>query len=165
MDKKTASTRTEGLLALFDMQSDFFRKSIEGISDLDLHKRLGTQANHMAWLAGSAVHQRFLMISETHPDAQQTDAALFTGHQGIQADAHYPSVDTYLSDWDTVTPLARESLIDLDDAKLDSIFQDGPMRMPYHELVSFTIYREANLIGQLALWRRLLDYPAIQYDD
>ena len=40
----------------------------------------------------------------------------------------------------------------------------GGMKMTYHELISFTIYREANMIGQLALWRRLLGYPALKYD-
>lgn len=165
MDTKTASTRTLGLLTLFDMHTDFFRKAIEGVNQNDLHQRLNTQANHMAWLAGSAINQRYMMIADTHPGRQQTDAALFAGHQGIQKDARYPDAKTYRKDWDTVSPLAREVLVSLDDAKLDSLFEEESMRMPYYDLVAFTIYREANIIGQLILWRRLLNYPGIRYDD
>ena len=48
--------------------------------------------------------------------------------------------------------------------KLDSDFNMGGMKMSYYELICFTIYREASIIGQLALWRRLLGYPAMKYD-
>jgi hypothetical protein len=47
---------------------------------------------------------------------------------------------------------------------MDSMFDMGGMKMTYYELISFTIYREASIIGQLALWRRLLGYPALKYD-
>jgi len=40
----------------------------------------------------------------------------------------------------------------------------GFMKMSYYDMISFTIYREASIIGQIALWRRLLDYPALKYD-
>ena len=52
----------------------------------------------------------------------------------------------------------------MDDKKLDSLFDMGSWKMTYYELVSFTIYREASIIGQIALWRRLLDYPGMKYD-
>jgi hypothetical protein len=37
----------------------FFQTFIDGISDDDRHNRLDTKANHIAWLAGSLVQQRF----------------------------------------------------------------------------------------------------------
>jgi hypothetical protein len=37
------------------------------------------------------------------------------------------------------------------------------MRMTYFDLIAFIIYREANIIGQIALWRRLLGYEAMKY--
>ena len=48
--------------------------------------------------------------------------------------------------------------------KLDESFEMMPgMKMTYYELITFIIYREANIIGQLALWRRLLGYEAMKY--
>jgi hypothetical protein len=164
MNNQTTSTRTHALLTLFDWQTGFFRKALDGISEEDMHNRLNTQANHPAWLTGSLVHQRFQMASEMKHDIKQTKTELFEGHKGIQEGEHYPSVAEYISDWNKITPLAREALVKIDDAKLDSMIDMGPMKMSYYEMICFTIYREASIIGQLALWRRLLGYPGIKYD-
>jgi hypothetical protein len=164
MTTKTASTRTEGLVALFDLQTGFLSRALDGLSEEDMHNRLGTKANHMAWLAGALVAQRYMMISETHPEMMQTGAELFANNKGIDDAAKYPDNATYLQDWERVSPLAREALIALDDAKLDSELDMGGMKMTWHDLVCFTIYREASMIGQLALWRRLLNHPAMRYD-
>jgi hypothetical protein len=164
MDTKTASTRTEGLLALFDMQTTFFIRALEGISDEDAHNRLNTKANHMAWLAGSLVQQRYSMVSETNPGLKQTGHDLFKDYQGIKDDVKYPSLAEYIADWNNISPMAREALVKIGDKKLDSDFNMEAMKMTYFELISFTIYREASMIGQLALWRRLLGYPGLKYD-
>jgi hypothetical protein len=95
---------------------------------------------------------------------KQTGAELFADYKGIQPGVKYPTVAEYLSDWEKITPEAREALVKIDDEKLDSQFPVEMMKMSYYEMISFTIYREANMIGQLALWRRLLGYPALKYD-
>ncbi|WEK18120.1 MAG: DinB family protein [Candidatus Pedobacter colombiensis] len=164
METKTASTRIEGLLTLFDMQTAFFKRAIDEVTDKDMHNRLNTKANHMAWLTGSLVQQRYMMTSETHPGLKQTGEELFKDHKGIQDDATYPTNSEYIKDWEKITPIAREALVNIPDAKLDSEIDMGGMKMSYYELISFTIYREASIIGQLALWRRLLGYPALKYD-
>ncbi len=161
---QTTSSRTQSLLTLFDYQTNFYAKVLNGISEDDMHNRLGTSANHPAWLAGSLIFQRFQMASEMKHDLRQTKAELFHGHKGLQEDERYPSIEEYIDDWNKITPIAREALVKIDDAKLDSIFDMGGMKMTYYDLICFTIYREASIIGQLALWRRLLGYPAMKYD-
>ena len=164
MPTPTASHRTIGLLSLFDYQTDFLPRVLDGISEKDMHNRLNTVANHPAWLAGSLVHQRFQMAFETGSGLKQTGAELFQNNQGIKDGVTYPTVADYLADWGRITPEAREALVKIDDAKLDSDFNMGGMTMTYYELICFTIYREASIIGQLALWRRLLGYAAMKYD-
>ena len=164
METKTASNRTIGLLTLFDYQTGFFAKALEGLSEEDMHNRLNTQANHPAWLAGSLVQQRFMMASETGSGMKQTGEELFKNNKGIQADATYPTKEEYLKDWERITPEAREALVKIDDQKLDSEMDMGGMKMTYYEVICFSIYREASIIGQLALWRRLLGHPALKYD-
>ena len=164
MQTQTASNRTIGLLSLFDYQTKFFPRALEGMSEEDMHNRLNTQANHPAWLAGSLVQQRFRMASETGTGLKQTDEELFKNNKGIQAGVQYPTRDQYLKDWERITPEARNALVIIDDKKLDSEIDMGGMKMTYYELICFTIYREASIIGQLALWRRLLGYPALKYD-
>lgn len=146
------------------MQTDFLKRALDGLSDEDMYNRLGTKANHMAWLTGSLVAQRYMMVTETHPEMKQSGAELFANNKGIDDTAKYPTIAEYLEDWNKVTPAAREALIALDDAKLDSILDMGFMKMPFYEMLTFTMYREASMFGQLALWRRLLDKPAMKYD-
>ena len=164
MTTKTASTRTEGLVALFDLQTGLLSRALDGLSEDDMYNRLGTKANHMAWLTGSLVAQRYMMVSETHPEMKMTGAELFGMNKGIDDNAKYPTNAEYLKDWDKVSPFAREALAAIDDKKLDSELDMGGMKMSWYDMVSFTTYREASMIGQLALWRRLLDRPAMKYD-
>jgi hypothetical protein len=164
MEKQTASTRIQGLLTLFDYQTGFFPKALVGISEEDMNNRLNTEANHPAWLAGSLVQQRFRMASETGSGLKQTGEELFKDNKGIQKGVKYPTTAQYLNDWERITPEARQALVMIDDKKLDSKIDMGGMQMTYYELICFTIYREASIIGQLALWRRLLGYPALKYD-
>ena len=164
METQTASTRMIGLLKLFDYQTRFFPKALDGISEDDMHNRLQTQANHPAWLAGALVQQRFNMAKEVGSTLKQTGEDLFKDFKGIQSNVRYPSNQEYLNDWNAITPAARESIVKIDDKKLDSEIDMGGMKMTYYELICFTIYREASIIGQLALWRRLLGYPALKYD-
>jgi hypothetical protein len=110
------------------------------------------------------VHQRFQMASETNPGLKQTADELFRDNKGIQDNATYPINAEYLKDWEMISPMARQALVTIDDKKLDSDFNMGQMTMSYFELITFTIYREASIIGQLALLRRQLGYPAMKYD-
>lgn len=164
MNIQTTSTRTIGLLTLFDYHTGFFARVLEGLSESDMHNRLQTEANHPAWLAGSLVQQRFLMTSETGTGQKQTGEELFANHQGIKEGIQYPTAAEYISDWNRITPEAREALVMIDDAKLDSMIDMGGTKMTFYEMICFSIYREASIIGQLALWRRLLGYPAMKYD-
>lgn len=164
MKTQTASNRTSALLTLFDYQTTFFLRALDGMSEENMHNRLNTQANHPAWLAGSLVAQRFMMASETGTELRQNGEELFKNNKGIQDGVQYPTSAEYISDWEKITPQAREALVTIDDKKLESEIDMGGMKMTYYELITFSIYREASMIGQLALWRRLLGYPALKYD-
>lgn len=165
MEIKTKSTRMHSIVAQYDMHTDFFKKAIADISKEDSRKRLDTKANHMAWIAGSQVHERFETVNTlTGTNLKQEAEELFKDHQGIQDGAEYPALSEYVNDWDKISPIYRDALSNITDEKLDSTFEMEGMKMTYYELITFMSYREANMIGQLALWRRLLDYAAIKYD-
>jgi len=149
---------------LFDMHTSFFPKAIEGITDNDAHQRLNTKANHIAWLAGSFVEQRFELARELGIEKIQAANELFAGNKGIQEQLTYPALNEFQKDLDIITPLLREQLLNVTDQKLDEKFEMMPgMMISYFDWVSFAIYREANIIGQLALWRRLLGYAPLNY--
>lgn len=163
MKQQPASNRLYALIDLLDLHTTFFDNALAGISDEDSTDRLGTKANHIAWLAGSLVQERFeiakLLGSALTPSANE----LFKDHQGIQETAIYPSLESFKEDWKEISPVLKDLLLKATDDELDRVLDFPGMSFPLYDLISFQTYREANCIGQIALWRRLLDYDAMKY--
>lgn len=164
------SNRMYALIVLYDMHTKFFASVLDGISDKDTHNRLNTKANHIAWLTGTLVHERFELVKTFGKSADngnmenQKSRELFKDHKGIQDNVDYPTLAEFKKDWDTISPVLRKTLINASDEQLDSPFEMMPGEVMTHfDLISFMIYREANCIGQIALWRRLLGYEAMKY--
>lgn len=163
----TKDSRMQSLIALYDLHTQYFESVLEGISDEDAIKRLDTKANHISWLAGSIVQQRFDVANEINTG--KSDPIFATGHellkdnQGIKDGAAYPSLSQYLADWKRISVIARESLANVPSDELDAKADIPGMDVTYYELSLFMIYREANCIGQIALWRRLLGYEPMKY--
>jgi hypothetical protein len=164
MATKTTSNRMISLIDLYDMQTTYFANAIDGIPDSGTHNRLNTKANHIAWLTGSLIEQRFEIANQLGIKDQQAAHELFKDGKGIQDDVTYPSLISYKKDWDKISPVLRDALVKISDEKLDTKFEMMPgMTMTIYELISFCSYREANCIGQIALWRRLLGYAPMKY--
>ncbi len=87
METKPVSDRMYSLIVLYDMHTDFFKRAIDGIKDEDAHNRMNTKANHIAWLVGSFVHERFELAKIFNPgssDQKQVADELFKHNKGIQ---------------------------------------------------------------------------------
>lgn len=151
------------LVVLYDMHTGFFAKVIDGIKDEDATNRLNTKANHIAWLTGSLVHERYELANELGIEEKQNDDELFKDHKGIQDGTIYPTLPSFKKDWDVISPILREALINVSDERLDKPFEMPGEKMSFYDLLAFMMYREANCIGQVALWRRLLGYEAMKY--
>jgi len=160
---KVKEDKMYSLMALYDMHTDYFNRALDGISDTDAHNRLGTKANHVAWLAGSLVEQRYEGARTLGVEQYQTANELFKENKGIQDGVTYPSLEQYKKDWAAISPVLREKMLAVDEAWMNAKYEMPGMEMTNFELVSFMAYREANCIGQIALWRRLLGYPALNY--
>lgn len=157
-------SRMYSLIVLYDMHTRFFKSALDGISDQDAHKRLNTKANHVAWLTGSLVQERHELANAFGIDVKQSAHDFFKDNKGIQDEVTYPSLSVFLKDWESISPVLRDALINTTAEKLDANFEMMPgMTMTYFDLISFIIYREANCIGQIALWRRLLGYEPMKY--
>ncbi|MBA2406912.1 MAG: DinB family protein [Chitinophagales bacterium] len=163
METKTLSNRMYPLTVLYDMHTTFFSSAFDGISDKDAHNRLNTKANHVAWLTGSLVQQRFEIAKALGIDRKQAADELFKDNKGIQDNITYPPLAEFKKDWESITPMLRDAFANVHDEKLDSPFEMPGMNMTYFNMLTFIIYREANIIGQIALWRRLLGLEAMKY--
>ena len=157
---KTASDRMNSLLVLYDMYTTFLPKALDGLSAQDAQNRLQTKANHVAWITGSLVQERYVLAGILGTPLQQTAHELFKDHQGIQDEVTYPALETFLQDWNKISPVLRDLLLKAGDEKLDSIFEMMPgYNMSIYELISFTTYREASCIGQIAFMAKVIGPP------
>ena len=157
------NTKLYGIMILYDMQTDFFKRVLKGIEDKDLLKRLGTEANHSSWIAGSVVSGRYYLGKCFNLEVESSTGKLFENNQGIIDNAIYPTLVEYENDWDKISPLLRDALMLASAEKLNEKIEMPGMEMTLFDMIIFTSYREANCIGQIALWRRLLGYKAMSY--
>lgn len=163
MENKPESNRMYSLIVLYDMHTKFFPAALEGVADKDAQNRLQTKANHIAWITGSLVQERYELAQYLGVEAKPSANELFKDHKGIQEDVIYPVLSDMKKDWEIVSPLLRDALLTVTDEKLDSMFVMPEMSMPHFDFIAFVTYREANCIGQIALWRRLMGYDAMKY--
>lgn len=163
MKMKPITDKLYGLIVLYEMHTDFLKRALDGIAEKDVQKRLDTKANHIAWITGSVVDGRYYLAKSFGLDLSSSTLELFKDNHSIIDDAKYPSIAEFLKDWDNVSPKLQEALIAADEEKLNEPIEMPGMKMTLFDMISFTIYREANCIGQIALWRRLLGYKGMNY--
>jgi hypothetical protein len=152
-----------GFIVLYEMQTDFLLRALDGIDQKDAQKRLDTKANHIAWITGSVVHGRYFLAKSFGIDLPSITDELFVNNKGIVDDATYPSLEDLIKDWKEISPKLQEALTQATDEKLEEKLNIPGMEITLFEMISFSSYREANCIGQIALWRRLLNYPGMNY--
>lgn len=163
MEGKPLSDKMFAIVVLYEMQTDFLKRALDGIAEADAQKRLDTKANHIAWITGSVVSGRYYLAKFFDIDLASETGKLFNGNQGIIDGATYPTLDEFLNDWDQISPSLHDAFMNASEEKLKENIQMPGMEMTLFDMISFTSYREANCIGQIALWRRLLGYSAMNY--
>lgn len=163
MKTTPTSSRMYGFIVLYEMQTDFLVRALDGIDQKDAQKRLDTKANHIAWITGSVVHSRYFLAKSFGIDLPSITDDLFADNKGIVDDATYPLLEDFIKDWKEISPKLQQALSQATDEKLEEKLSIPGMEITLFEMISFNSYREANCIGQIALWRRLLNYPGMNY--
>jgi len=163
MKAQSSSSKLSGILVLYEMQTDFLLRALEGIEEKDAQTRLNTKANHISWITGSVISGRYFLAKSFGINEKSSTGELFKDNQGIIDDANYPTLAEFKADWEKISPLLYDALINASEEKLNEQIEMPGMEMTLFDMLSFTSYREANCIGQIALWRRLLGYPGMSY--
>ena len=167
METTTAiKTSTDVLIGLYDFHTKLFYNVLVDISDKDANNRLGTEANHIAWIAGSLVHTRYTIANAIGINKKQASDILFENNKGIQDNAAYPSLAEFKKDWENISTVLKDALADLNEDQLNG---PDPFNMPgenytLFDTLTMCIDRESYCIGQIGLYRRLLGYAAMKYD-
>lgn len=164
-------TQMKTILGLYDYHTKLLVNALDGVSDKDAQDRLGTKANHIAWIAGSVIYQRQVVANAIGIEVKQTSESLFKagkseGHKGIQDQVVYPSLEEYRQDWEKISSPLKEGLTHISEQQLNG---PDPFAMPggdytFFDTLTFCIDRESYCIGQIGLYRRLLGYEAMKWD-
>jgi hypothetical protein len=164
MKTKAKKVTMETFVEIYDYHTKMFINALDDISDKDAQNRLGTKANHIAWIAGSLVYQRQFLANAVGIDVKQTSENLFENNRGIQDNVTYPSLQEYKDDWEKISPLFKDALANMSEEQLNG---PDPFNMPggnytFFDTTIFCIDRESYCIGQIGLFRRLLGYEAMK---
>lgn len=164
---KPKSTKLEVIIPAYRMHTQTFLSVLAGISESDAKKRIDGRTNHIIWMAGNFVNVRYgiaqiLGLAETDPYQD-----LF--YMGKTLDEHfeYPSLADLISSFHKISPLVYEALLKVTDQQLAEPFPMG-MNIPFINedklnFIGMCIGRQDYLGGQMALMRRILDYPSMNY--
>ncbi|CAL1519680.1 DinB family protein [Chitinophaga sp. MM2321] len=166
MDKPQKKAILEAFLGLYDFHTKLFHNVLVNVSDKDANNRLNTKANHMAWIAGSLLQQRYFLGETVGINLQQTSPQFFENFKGIQDNVTYPPLAEYIKDWDAISQVLKDAFANLSEEALNG---PDPMKMPggdytFLDSIIFCVDRESYCIGQLGLLRRQLGYDAMKYD-
>ncbi|MEJ5963018.1 DinB family protein [Pedobacter immunditicola] len=166
METTLEKTAIHTLLNMYDWHTKLFKNVLESITEEDAQNRLNTRANHMAWIAGSLVYGRYSLAQFFHINPEQQSLDLFKDFKGIQDNTTYPTLAEFKTDWDNISPALRNAILTAGPEQLNG---PDPFKMPGENLtfldtITACLDRESYCIGQLGLWRRLLNYEAMKYE-
>ena len=166
MENTLEKTAIHTLVNMYDWHTKLFKNALDGISEEDAQNRLNTKANHIAWIAGSLVYTRYTLANFFDLKVEPQSLELFKDFKGIQDNTTYPALAEFKRDWEQISPLLREALVNASQEKLNG---PDPFDMPGENLTFLDSIigctdRESYCIGQIGLWRRLLNYDAMKYE-
>ena len=152
--------------SLYDWHTKLFHNALVDITDTDAVNRLNTKANHIAWLTGSLVYGRYSLANILGIDQKQQSYQLFENFKGIIDDAAYPPLEEFKNDWNKISPLLKDKIDNLSEDELNG---PDPFKMPggdftLFDTLLFCTDRESYCLGQIGIFRRLLNYPALKFD-
>ncbi|WP_196940595.1 DinB family protein [Sphingobacterium pedocola] len=162
------STKLEVIIPAYRMHTQSFLDVLDGLSEEDAMKRIDGRTNHIIWMAGNFVNVRYGIAHVLGLQEEDPYHELF--YMGKTLDEHfsYPSLNELQENFHAISPKVYQSLLDVKDEQLAEIFQIN-MNVPFIRedklnFIGMCIGRQDYLCGQMALMRRLLNYPAMKYD-
>jgi hypothetical protein len=165
------STSLRPAIEIFRLHTRLFRNVTRDINDEHAQTPIGGtpmggSPNHIAWITGHIVSNRYMLATILGLTAREPFAELFESGKGIQEDARYPSMKSLADGWDA---LAEKVIAKLESLTEDDLEADPPIATPVvsdntlRGFITFLAHHEAYHIGQLSLARRFFGYEAMEY--
>lgn len=153
---------TESVIRL---NTRLFRNCLDGVSDENAIVRPNGATNNLSFIACHLVDARHFMAGFLGLDASNPLADLLATARSVDDVPELPSMKRIRHAWDQVSRDLEACMNDLD---FDDITAPSHHRFPVDDpsiggAIAFLVQHESYHIGQLALLRKFLGYPAMTY--
>ena len=153
------------MAAVFALNTRLFENCLEDVDEADAPGRLNGQTNSLAFVAAHMVDSRAFMIRYLGAEEPHPFAGSLRYGTSIDDVKDLPTLDECLTEWEGISERleARLAL-----ATAEQLGAPSPQKFPgvpptvlYG--LGFLLQHESYHLGQLALLRKYLGYPAMSY--
>ena len=150
---------------VLQLNSDLFLNCIEGVSDGHARQRPTDNTNSMAFIAAHLVDARHFMATLAGLELPNPVGETLRDVRDISAATELPSLATLRSAWrDLAAPLVQR----LTEVTAEDLAGPSPESFPVEDRsvlggIAFLLQHESFHLGQLALLRKQLGYPSMEY--
>jgi len=153
------STDFLNIAGIFKINTDLFKKTIQGIPPDRLLARPAADSNHLRWIAGHVVVHRARVLKLLGKEWSATWEQLFVRGAKLAEDGQYPRIDELCQVWDDVSGRLAISLADASpDALAAPVSKGMTLDGKISGQISFLALHESYHVGQMAYLRKWLGF-------
>jgi uncharacterized damage-inducible protein DinB len=159
--------RIVALTEILRLNTRLFRNCLEGLTDEQAAMRPSGSTNSAAFVASHVAEARFYLLRMLDAEQPSPIAAYLEGARGIDDVKRFPPLSQIQLAWTTASHALRDRLDRITAAELDASIR-SPLPLPIANptaltLLTFFVQHDSYHIGQLALLRKHVGLPAMQY--
>ena len=157
--------RLAPLASALRMNTRLFRNCLDGLSDEQARSRISERTNSIAFIAAHLVESRHFLASQLGAKVASPFGTVFAEAKSIDDVSELPSLQVIRAGWDAISDELERRLESADAATLEA---HSPVRFPLDDgsrlgTVAFLMQHDSYHVGQLALLRKHVGYPAMKY--
>lgn len=158
----SAAPALGGILRL---NTRLYLNCVQDVSDGDARRRPNDRTNSLAFIACHVLDARHFLARYLGLDEPNPVEDTLRDATGIDDIVELPTIVRIVDGWRALAPTISACLDDLTTTELNA---PSPQRLPVDDLsigggIGFLLQHESYHVGQLALIRKFLGYPAMKY--
>jgi hypothetical protein len=147
------------IAGIFRINTDLFKKTIQGIPSARLLARPADDSNHLLWIAGHVVVHRARVLKLLGQAWSAPWEQLFVRCAKLAEDGLYPGIDEVGQVWDDVSGRLAITLVDASPEALAAPVSKGmTLDGKISGQISFLALHESYHVGQMAYLRKWLGF-------
>jgi uncharacterized damage-inducible protein DinB len=147
----------------YNMNADFLKKNVEGLTDEEWLRRPEGAANHILWIVGHLCWVRSFILKQLGEEWSKPWFAHFGRGSKLDDSAAYPTPEEARLAWDESSARLNATLESVSDDALAAPAIQGPPSADgkMSGVINFLAYHETYHIGQISYLRSWLGHPGV----